>query len=135
MGAFTNKMEEWITEHFLRTSTTVPQPAGLWLTLFTADPTEAGLYTNECGYTGYTREVIAFNTINSTTGVITNNGAVTFDANQDAGAVTVTHAGVTTSATLGAGDLLIYGELQADKILAQGDTLSFADGALSLTLD
>lgn len=135
MGAFTNKMEELITEHFLRTGTSVTQPASLHLCLFEDDPTEAGVYTDECSYTGYTREVIVFNTINSSTGIITNNGAVTFDPNADASTVTVKFAGVSTSGTLGAGDLLIYGALQADKSLAQGDTLSFADGALSLTLD
>lgn len=47
----------------------------------------------------------------------------------------ITHFALLDSATLGAGNVLVWGELTDSKTVLSGDSLSFAVGALIITLD
>jgi len=82
----------------------------LYLSLHTADPGEAGdQTTNECAYTGYSRQAVARSAAGFT---VSGNQATLTSAVQfgecTAGSETVTHFGIGTAAS-GAGVLLYFG--------------------------
>ena len=58
--------------------------------------------------------------------------ALTFPANNGAGAVTVTHIGVYDAST--GGNLLYHSPLTQAKTLQVGDVISFAVGSITVTL-
>jgi len=92
------------------------------LTLFTADPTAAGVLTNEMVYTAFTaRPTIAFGTAGTPSRGITQGARVTFATAAD-GSNACTHWGIADSATPGAGNLLAYGPLVIGKTVAAGYT-------------
>jgi len=119
----------------LRGSTT----AGvLYISLHTADPTEAGNQTSsEANYTGYARVSVARSGAGwtVTNNLVENAAAVTFG---ECTAVpnTITHFGIGTASS-GAGKLLISGALSSPASLSVGVGIipNFAAGALDVTLD
>jgi hypothetical protein len=133
MGAFSNDMEAKIVNHFLRNSPVTPVTT-VYLALFTADPGETGSTVNEANFTGYTRKSSDWDPLDGA-GTTKNTDIITFGANADVGSQIITHAAVFDGGTVGAGNCLVYGALQAAKTLDQGDVLSFAAGAMVLTLD
>ena len=121
-------------------------PATLYLALFTAAPTDTGGGTEVTGGS-YARVSVtsamanwagtqaAASTVASsgTTGTTSNNAAVTFPAPTAAWGV-VTSFGVFDAAA--AGNLLIYGNLSANKTVNNGDAApSFSAAAFTFQLD
>lgn len=140
MSKFSNYTEANIIETTLR-GTAFPVPAGTYLALFTADPTDANTTANEvqtAAWAAYARQDCASGgAINTgwgapSDGVTSNAKALTFAANNGAGAVTVTHIGVYDAAT--AGNLLYHAPLTASKTLQVGDVISFAIGSITVTV-
>lgn len=115
--------------------TDTPLAAGVfYLALATADPTEAatGASMNEVANAGsYARQSVTFGAPSN--GVSTNSGAVTFPTATGTWG-TVSHFVLVDSGTHGAGNVLFHGALTASKTVASGDSISFADGQLSVTL-
>ncbi len=108
----------------------------LYVSLHTADPGEAGTATtSEATYTGYARVAVARSaggwTVSGASA--SNTAAINFPA-ATAGANTLTHFGVSTSAS-GAGTLLLSGALTASLAVSAGITPSFAAGQLTVTAD
>lgn len=107
-------------------------PSGLYVRLFTADPTDAGTLTSEVTTTIRPAGGVAatFGTITSGTGAnsMTNTAIVDFGA--AAGAVTgnVTHFGIFDAAT--AGNMLYSDALTTARAVVLGAAVSFAVGAL-----
>lgn len=129
MGAFSNDLEAKIVDHFLR-NTSQTSPTTVYLALFQTNPAEDGSGT-ETAYTGYARQSSAWTSLNGS-GETENTASITFPANGGA-QVTITHAAVFDAVS--SGNMLIYGVLTASKVLETSDVLSFAAGALVLTLD
>jgi hypothetical protein len=128
-------LESKILDHVLR-NTAFTQPAGLWIALFTADPTDTGSLTNECANAGgYARVAVTFGAASA--GSASNSGAVTFaQATADwMAAANLTHFAVMDSQTIGAGNMLYSAALTVPKPVKNGDTPSFAIGALVVTED
>ena len=103
--------------------------ATVYAALHTADPTDAGTGT-ECSYSGYARKAAAFTAPSN--GVTSNSAQIDFAANGSGSAVVVTHVAVWDALT--SGNLLFHATLTTSKTLQSGDVLSFAIGALQITL-
>ena len=113
-------------------------PAGKFLALCTADPTDAGTGAamNEVANAGAYARVNAatcFGTA-AASGSISNDAEIAFTT-ATASWGTVTHFAIVDSGTHGAGNLLFSGALTASKAVASGDTPSFAIGELTITAD
>lgn len=140
MSSFSDYTENAILNHFFRGSG-ASVPSSSYVALYTADPTDANVTANEVGlaaWPAYVRQDAAAGGAISTAwtapanGVSTNAKAITFPANNGAGSVTVTHVGLLDASS--GGNLLMANSLTAPKTLSPGDVLSFAIGALSLTV-
>lgn len=140
MSKFSNYSEANIIETTLR-GAAFPVPAGTFLALFTADPTDANITANEVGIAAlpaYVRQdcaaggLIATGWTAPSDGVSSNAKALTFPANNGAGAVTVTHIGLYDAAS--GGNLLYHAPLTASKTLQVGDVISFAIGSITVTV-
>lgn len=134
MAAFSDYLENKIIDNYLRgvdyTSTVV------YVSLYESDPTDADSGT-ETSYTDYARQQVedlasltVFNA--GSNGVTSNNAAITFPANGQAGAVTITHFALHDALTTG--NMLFHAALTASKTLNQNDQLSFPIGALTITI-
>jgi hypothetical protein len=140
MSKFSNYTESNIVETTLR-GAAFPVPAGVYVALFTADPTDANVTANEVqlsAWPAYVRKDAADGAAISTgwtaaaDGVSSNAKAITFPANNGAGAVTVTHVGLYDAAT--GGNLLYHAALTSSKTLLVGDVLSFGIGSITVTV-
>lgn len=131
MSALSNYLETRIVDYFLRNQP-ASQAATVYLALFESDPGEDGNGT-ETAYDNYVRQAAVWTSLDGN-GQTKNDTNITFPANGNAAAsVTITHAAVYDAAT--GGNLLLKGPLASSKSLAPGDVLSFAQSALTLTLD
>lgn len=112
------------------TTLTAPATAGLGLELFTADPTVANLIANRVTAGWYTRQLTGTWTAPAN-GVTSNNAVISFPAVTGA-QITITHVGIYDASS--GGNLLFFAPLAQAKTLDIGDVLSFAVGALTITL-
>jgi hypothetical protein len=140
MSKFSNYTETNIVETTLR-GAAFPVPAGVYVGLFTADPTDANVTANEvqtASWPSYARVDAAAGAAISTgwtaaaDGVSTNAKVVTFAANNGASSVTITHIGLYDAAT--GGNLLYHAPLVSSKTLLVGDVLSFGIGSVTVTV-
>lgn len=140
MSKFSNYTENNIIETTLR-GATFPVPSGIYVALFTADPTDANVTANEVSvsaWPAYVRKnaadggLIATGWTAPADGVSTNAKTITFPANNGAGNVTVTHIGLYDAAT--GGNLLYHSALVSSKTLLPGDVLSFGVSSITLTV-
>lgn len=147
MSQFSDYLEDQIIESTLR-GAAFTVPSGVYVALFTADPTddpESGSFANEVqtsAWPAYVRQdsrnggAAGSGWTASANGVSTNAQVVTFPANDGAGSVTVTHIGLVDSGdnATPSGNLLYHAPLVASKTLLVGDVLSFAIGAITVTV-
>ena len=107
--------------------------ANLYLALFTADPTEAGAFTNEANYTGYARVAMAKATSWTDGGsTFTNSGLVQFPQ-CTGGNNTITHFALCTLAS--GGEVVVSGALNASLNISSGIQPQFSTGSLSVGAD
>lgn len=105
-------------------------PSAVYVALFSADPTDAGLTTNEVTTTVRPggRVAATFGAISGTsTSTMANSAAVDFG--NAAGAATLTHFGVFDAAS--GGNMLGSGTTATN--IASGNAVSFAAGALTVS--
>lgn len=126
MSAKSDYLELKVLDHFLGTSATTA-PTNVYLSLHTADPTDAGTGTEVSG-NGYARQAITFAAASS--GSAASSSPEEFTASGGAFG-TVTHFGIWDAST--SGNLLYHGALTASKTIADGDTLRFASGNITIT--
>lgn len=140
MSKFSNYTEANIVETTLR-GAAFPVPAGVYVALFTADPTDANVTANEvqlAAWPAYVRKDAADGASISTgwtapaDGVSSNAKVITFPANNGASSVTVTHIGLYDAST--GGNLLYHAPLVSSKTLLVGDVLSFGIGSITVTI-
>lgn len=107
----------------------------LYIALFTADPGEAGAFTNEATYGGYARVAVARNATQWTIAAnqASNANAVTFPE-ATGGPEVITHFAICDAST--AGTMLYSNILSGGSETANtGVTLEFAAGTLTVTED
>ena len=126
-GSFSDYLENKIIDHVLGTAS-FTMPADRYIALFTVAPTDAGGGTEVSGGS-YAR--VAANSWNAAAGgSSTNNGALTFPA-ATAGWGTVVAYGVFDASS--GGNLLFYSTLSVNRTVNNGDTVSFANGAVTVS--
>lgn len=126
MSAKSNYLELKVLDHFLGTAST-SAPSNVYLSLHTANPDEDGSGTEVSG-NGYSRNVVTF--ASASGGSASSNSVEEFTASGGAFG-TVTHFGIWDASS--SGNLLYYGALTASKTIADGDTLRFASGAITIS--
>lgn len=133
MAGFSDYLENEILDHIFGAAAWTA-PATLYVAALTTSPTDAGGGTEVSGG-NYARVAVTNNLTNfpaASGGSKSNGTAITFPT-ASASWGSVTHVGI-YDATSG-GNLLGYAALSLAKTVDNGDTLQFAAGALTLTLD
>jgi hypothetical protein len=135
MSSFSDSLEAALLNHVFG-ATAFAQPAGRFVALYTAPPSDTGGGTEvSASGTGYARTAVTF-------GAATGSGAgpstVRNSANVEFPAATtnwgdVTHFAIFTAST--AGTMLGWAPLAAARTILAGDTLRFLANELAVTLD
>lgn len=110
--------------------------ASFYLALFTADPTESGALTNEAAYGSYARVAVARTSGGWTVSgnQASNTALVQFVKSTSTGS-DVTHVGVCSGGTPGAGTLLLSLQLTTPTPTTTGIQPQFDAGTLVYTVD
>lgn len=122
----TDYLENALLDHVLR-NTAFTSPATVYVGLYTVAPTDVGAGTEVTGGS-YARQATTFGVAAS--GSTSNTGTVAFPT-ATAPWGTVVAMGIFDAVS--AGNLLYYGNLAVSKIVGNGDTISFAGGALTVS--
>ena len=126
MSAKSNYLEGKLIEHVLR-NTAYTSHSTVHISIHTANPAEDASGTEVSG-SGYGRQPIAFGAHSD--GACSNSAVEEFTASGGSFG-TVTHFGIFDASS--SGNLLYYGALTASKVVADGDTLKFAIGSITIT--
>ena len=140
MSEFSNYTETNILSTTLR-GVAFPVPSNVYVALFTTDPTDAvsGSEVSTVAWPSYVRQDCAAGGAIDTgwtapaDGTTSNAKEITFPANNGSGPVTVTHIGLFDASNNG--NMLYHTQLTASKTLQISDVLSFAIGAITVTVD
>jgi hypothetical protein len=138
MAGKTNYLEGQFLNLLLRTQVAW-KPAGIWVGLFTAAPTDAGggtevtIGSNAYGRAAVTQADASWNAPAGTPRATTNAIAINFATPTPAGWGLVTHFGLFDAVS--AGNLLYWAALGTSKTINANDTVSFGIGTLSITED
>jgi len=134
--SFSNTAEtEVLNQIFVGTALSWNANSNLYLALYTADPGETGTaITNEASYTGYARVVLTRASDFTVSGNQVSNSNLEQFAQCTAGAQTITHAAIVTTAS-GAGTIIVRAALTSSISVSTGVQPQFAANALSFTLD
>ena len=148
MSSFSDTLEVAVLNSTLR-GVDFSKSAAVYVALFTADPTDANITSNECsttapGWTNYARK----NSVLASEGlagawtapadgaegakVSSNVNTLTFSANNGVADVVLTHMGLYDAAS--GGNLLYHNVLVAPKTLLTNDELAFGTGSISVSL-
>jgi len=127
MSAMSDYLENKFLDHFLGTTST-SAPAAVYVSLHTADPTDAGTGAEISG-NGYARQSMAFSAASS--GTASNSGSVEFPAASGGNWGTITHIGIWDAST--AGNLLFHAALTASKVINEGDIFKIAASGVDIT--
>lgn len=127
MAEMSNYLENALINATLR-ATTFTSPATVYVSLHTADPTDAGTGTEVSGGS-YARQSASFAAPSN--GASATNADITFpQATGNWG--TVSHIGIWDALTTG--NLLYHTQLDASKTIDTGDIFKIASGSLTVTL-
>lgn len=127
MSAFSNYLENKILLHVLD-NTSYTSPTTVYLSLHTADPTDAGTGTEVSGGS-YARQSVAFTVTNN---AATNDSAIEFPTATGSWG-TVGWVGIWDNVS--SGNMLFHGSLTNSKTIASGDVFRVPAGDLDITLD
>lgn len=134
MSQMSNYLEVELRKHIFRTGS-FTKPAALYVSLHTADPTDAGTGTEVSGgsYARVQRDPADANwTGASATDGLTDNAAIITFPTPTANWGVVTHFGIWDASS--AGNLITFGAITPNKTINNGDPApSFATGALDVT--
>lgn len=135
MASLTSYLQKKLLDHSLGLAT-FAMPATVYLSLHTADPTQAGSVANEVSVSasGYARAAITskMNAADSVTGISNNNSAIGFGpALADWG--TITHVGISDAST--GGNMLLFGPLTVVQTTPIGESVQFSSGQFIVQYD
>lgn len=134
MAGMTSYLQKKILDDFLSLAAYTP-PSNLYLSLHTADPTDAGSFAAEVSTsgTGYARQLItgSMNFTDSSSGISQNTSPIAFPVITGAYG-TVTHIGISSALT--GGTMLFSGPITEPQNKTVGESYQFATGQLSIQL-
>lgn len=129
MSALSDHAEKLLLD-WLMTNTSATRPTNWFVALFTSATNDANGGTEVAGG-GYARKSVTFTPATTPDGTTSNAGSVSFTAAGGNWGL-ITHIAICDAAT--GGNRLWHGGLVAARTVNDGDTLSFAAGAINLTL-
>ena len=127
MAEISNYLENALINGTLR-ATTFTAPAAVYVSLHTADPTDAGSGTEVSGGS-YARQAATFGAPSN--GASTTTADITYPQ-ATASYGTVTHIGIFDAST--SGNLLYHSPLNTSKTIDTGDIFKITSGSLTVTL-
>jgi hypothetical protein len=128
--AFSDYVENKVLDHVVgKTSWTMPS---VWVGLYTAAPSDSGGGT-ECTGGSYARKSTAGSDWTAAAAGSTSNAAIITFVTPTGSWGTATHFGLFDAST--AGNLLAWAVLTTSQAIGTGNTVTFAIGALVITLD
>jgi hypothetical protein len=127
MSEISNYLENALINGTLR-ATTFTAPAAVYVSLHTADPTDAGSGTEVSGGS-YARQTATFGAPSN--GASTTTADITYPQ-ATASYGTVTHIGIFDAST--SGNLLYHSPLNTSKTIDTGDIFKITSGSLTVTL-
>ena len=127
MAEISNYLENALINGTLR-ATTFTAPAAVYVSLHTADPTDAGSGTEVSGGS-YVRQAATFGAPSN--GASTTTADITYPQ-ATASYGTVTHIGIFDAST--SGNLLYHSPLNTSKTIDTGDIFKITSGSLTVTL-
>lgn len=107
-------------------------PPTIWVALATSVTSDGDSITEVTTNTGYVRQLITFDAPSG--GTCASSGVVSFPTATTPWG-TVAHVTLMDSSTIGAGNCLYHSALDTSRSVTTNDTVSFADAALTVTLD
>lgn len=128
-GSALSDAAEILALNFLLNAQTATRPTSWFVSLHTADPTDAGTGTEVAG-SAYTRTAVTFGA--AAAGSSSNTNTITFPTATGTWG-TVTHCAIWTLSS--AGTMLFYGPLSASASVTSGITYSFPIGSIVCSLD
>lgn len=108
------------------------RPAGTWLALYTATPTDSTAGTEVADANNYARQAVTFD---AASGGATQNAATVTWPTASGSWGTIVAVAVVDSATYGGGNVIAYGSLAANKTIGSGDVFEVLVGDLDIVLD
>ena len=127
--SFSNYLETELLDHVFANNA-YTSPTTVYVSLHTADPTEAGTGTEvSTSGTAYVRQAGSFTVSGNTA---TTSAAIEYPT-ATASYGTVTHIGIWDASS--AGNMLAYAALTASKTIASGDVFRIPAGDIDITLD
>lgn len=118
----------------LMKNTSITAPSNLYLALYLSNPTDDGAQGTEISYSGYARQAITFS-VPATSGnglSMQNTALISFpEASTSAGAVT--YVAVFDNATIGSGNMWLYGQLDTPLNVQSGVSPVFRAGSVKWT--
>jgi hypothetical protein len=130
MAGLTTYAQQKVLDHIVgKTSYTMP---AVWVGLYTATPSDSGGGT-ECTGGSYARKSTAGSDWTAASGTSTSNAAVITFVTPTGSWGTASHFGLFDAST--AGNLLGWAALTTPQAIGTGNTVTFAIGALVITLD
>jgi hypothetical protein len=132
MGSLGNWAENALLNWCFTNDTAPTRPTAWWVSLHTADPGETG--TSELADTGYARQQVTNGFSTSTAGAVENEAAITWTNSSGSSWTAVVGFGIWDDDGSPTGNYLGGGTFSS-KTIANGDTATFAIGALDITLD
>lgn len=135
MASFSDYLENKILDHITgKTSFTMPGTVAIALTQTT--PTDASLGTEVPNTNSYARKVTAASDWNAAgaDGITENGATITFATPSGTWGTAVGFA-LMDSGAFGGGNMLAWGTLTTSQAIGTGNTVSFAAGALVISLD
>lgn len=127
MASLSNYLENELLDHSLGTGA-YTAPTNVYLALFTTDPTDADTGTEVSG-SGYARQLVTFGAASG--GAASNTTEETFTAS-GGNFGTVTHTALYDAVT--GGNMLWHGAMSASRTVNDGESLTFAIGAIDASL-
>jgi len=128
MSALSNYLENELLDHALGTAA-FTAPSNVYLALYTTNPTDADTGTEVSG-NGYARQLTTFTA--AVSGSSASSSAESFTASGGAFG-TITHVGIHDA--LSGGNLLFHAALPSARIVNDGESIDFAIGAVTVSLD
>lgn len=109
-----------------------PFPSGLWATLLSGDPTDAGSLTNELTDANFVRVNIVSKMSDTVlgTGIISSSADIVWPAFA-ADSPEITYLGLMDSSVLGSGNMIMFGAATTSRIVSAGDQFKIRAGQLT----
>jgi hypothetical protein len=136
MAGMIDSYEVDVLDHITAGAGTASSPTSWYAALYTAAPAEDGTGGTEVSASEYERVIIsnwAAASAGQPSTVSNSTSAITFAAATSSWG-TVTHFGLCPAGTKAVADVKIWGTLDTSKAVDNGDTVSFAIGALTIQL-